>query len=130
MVMNKIGITVGSKHLCYKNTKFHKIIPGLLIQGGKIASPDTSSFGKLFGDEAFTHSHDEAGVLSMANCGPNSNGTQFFITTAFCDWFDSRHVAFGKLEAGVDVLNQIQYCGRMDGKLSREVMIIDCGSLN
>jgi cyclophilin family peptidyl-prolyl cis-trans isomerase len=130
MVMNKIGIKIGKANLSYKNSVFHKIIPGLLVQGGKIAAPDTSSYDKLFKDEPFTHSHDEAGILSMANCGPNTNGTQFFITTAFCDWFDSKHVAFGKLETGMEVLNQMQYCGRMDGKMSRSVKIIDCGSLN
>jgi cyclophilin family peptidyl-prolyl cis-trans isomerase len=130
MVMNKIGVKLGKTNLCYKNSTFHKIIPGLLVQGGKIVTPDTSSYGKLFKDEPFTHSHDEAGVLSMANSGPNTNGTQFFVTTAFCDWFDSKHVAFGKLEAGMDVLNQMQYCGKMDGTLSRSVKIIDCGSLN
>lgn len=73
--------------LHYKGSKFHRIIPGMLIQGGELTKKnDVSVYGKTFGDENYIYSHDEPGILSMVNDGPNSNGSQFFITTSDCSW--------------------------------------------
>lgn len=80
-----------NKPLTYKGSKFHRIIPGFVIQGGDILKNDgtgsISIYGKSFADENFVFSHDQAGLLSMANNGPNSNGSQFFITNADCGWY-------------------------------------------
>jgi cyclophilin family peptidyl-prolyl cis-trans isomerase len=74
-------------YLSFKGTKFHKIIPGMLIQGGATSKKnDVSVYGGTFGDENYIYSHDEPGILSMVNDGPNSNGSQFFITTSDCSW--------------------------------------------
>jgi peptidylprolyl isomerase len=82
--------TVDGKVLSYKNTPFHRIIPGFMCQGGDILNGDgtgsISIYGKTFGDENFIFSHDAPGLLSMANMGVNTNGCQFFITTADCGW--------------------------------------------
>jgi peptidylprolyl isomerase len=74
--------------LSYKNTKFHRVIPGFMCQGGDNGE-NSSIYGGTFGDENFVYSHDKPGLLSMANKGPNTNGTQFFITSADCGWYNN-----------------------------------------
>lgn len=75
------------ENLSFKNTIFHKIIPGMLIQGGNVTkNNDVSFYGKPFADENYVYSHKEAGLLSMVNDGPNTNASQFFITTSDCSW--------------------------------------------
>jgi peptidylprolyl isomerase len=80
------------KVLTYKNSRFHRVIPGFMCQGGDIVSNNgtgtTSMYGPTFGDENFLYSHDKPGLLSMANHGPNTNGCQFFITSADCGWYN------------------------------------------
>jgi len=116
------------KYISLKNTKFHRAVPGLLVQGGKITEDNKESYyGGNFADENFVVSHKEPGILSMANDGVNTNGTQFFITTSQCDWFDGKHVAFGKVIEGIDVLNNIEGEGKFNGELKSEVEITDCG---
>ena len=81
------GIIIDGKNYSYKNTKFHKIIPGMIAQGGEVSNNnEISSYGKRFPDENYIYSHDKPGILSMVNDGPNSNGSQFFITTSDCTW--------------------------------------------
>jgi len=81
------GFNLGSKNYTYKDTEFHKIIPGMLIQGGQVSeNNDISSYGGRFPDENYLFSHEKTGALSMVNDGPNSNGSQFFITTSDCSW--------------------------------------------
>ena len=112
----------------YKNTKLHKIIPGMLVQGGKLSEDNKLNYyGKLFYDENYIFSHEEFGTLSMANDGKDTNGSQFFITTSNCSWFDGKHVAFGKLILGTELLNMIELEGSLDGRTLTEVEITNCG---
>lgn len=126
--------TVDGKLLTYKNSKFHRIIPGFMCQGGDIMRGDgtgsVSIYGKAFGDENFLYSHNSAGLLSMANRGPNTNGSQFFITTVDCGWLDGKHVVFGKVVEGMDVVNAIESQGNQRGVPKAEVKVIDCGVLD
>ncbi len=121
------------KALSYKSSLFHRVIPGFMCQGGDIVSNNgtgsLSIYGKKFGDENFMYSHNEAGLLSMANRGPNTNGSQFFITTADCGWLDGKHVVFGKILDGIDILNSIEAVGTATGKPKSEIVISNCGVL-
>ena len=121
------------KKLTYKGSKFHRIIPGFMCQAGDILNNDgtgsISIYGKTFGDENFVFSHDQPGLLSMANRGPNTNGSQFFITTADCGWLDGKHVVFAKISEGINILNEIEFNGSANGKPKSDVIIEDCGVL-
>eukprot|EP00826_Nyctotherus_ovalis_P011956 TRINITY_DN13117_c0_g1_i1.p1 TRINITY_DN13117_c0_g1~~TRINITY_DN13117_c0_g1_i1.p1 ORF type:complete len:171 (+),score=28.32 TRINITY_DN13117_c0_g1_i1:122-634(+) len=118
--------------LSYKGCTFHKIIPFLMAQGGDILTRDgtsnTSIYGELFHVEQGI-SHDSRGILSLANNGPNTNGSQFFVTLGAADWLDDRYTAFGKLIEGAHVLNMIEYCGTKGGKPNDVVSINNCGVL-
>ena len=122
-----------NKTLHYKNSLFHRIIPAFMCQGGDFLNGNgtgsLSTYGKTFPDEKFIFSHDQPGLLSMANRGPNTNGSQFFITTADCGWLDGKHVVFGKIIEGTEVLNAIEAEGSATGKCKGEVVISDCGAL-
>ena len=104
-----------------------------MCQGGDIINGDgtgsISIYGNSFGDENFVFSHDQPGLLSMANRGPNTNGSQFFITTADSGWLDGKHVVFGKIEEGIEVLNSIESCGSSQGRPKADVRITDSGVL-
>ena len=88
-----------------------------------------SIYGEKFEDENFKIKHTSEGLLSMANAGPGTNGSQFFITTAVTDFLDGRHVVFGKVESGYDVVKRIESVGSGSGATSQEVLIKDCGLL-
>ncbi len=88
-----------------------------------------SIYGEKFEDENFKIKHRSEGLLSMANAGPGTNGSQFFITTAVTDFLDVRHVVFGKVESGYDVVKRIEAVGSGSGATSQEVLIKDCGLL-
>ncbi len=122
-----------NKKLHYKNSKFHRIITAFMCQGGDILKGNGTSsisiYGKTFGDEKFIFSHDQPGLLSMANRGPNTNGSQFFITTSDCGWLDGKHVVFGKIIEGQEVLNAIEAQGNDNGNPKADVVITDCGAL-
>ncbi|KAF7082862.1 hypothetical protein CFC21_086703 [Triticum aestivum] len=88
-----------------------------------------SIYGEKFADEKFVHKHTKPGILSMANAGPNTNGSQFFICTVPCNWLDGKHVVFGEVVEGMDVVKNIEKVGSRSGTCSKQVVIADCGQL-
>lgn len=125
-----IGKTTG-KPLHYKGSFFHRIMTGFMAQGGDFSKGNgtggESIYGGKFADENFILKHDGPGFLSMANSGPNTNGSQFFITFKRQPHLDGKHVVFGKVIKGMDVVKKIEQVGTSDGKLIHTVKIVDCG---
>lgn len=117
----------------YKYSYFHRIIPGFMIQGGDFEKSDgtggSSIYGDQFEDESFEHKHDRAGLLSMANSGKDTNGSQFFITTVPTPHLNEKHVVFGRVIRGMNVVQMIEECGTGDGQVSQMVRIDNCGEL-
>lgn len=121
------------KPLHYKGSTFHRIIPNFMIQGGDFTHGNgrggESIYGAKFEDENFQLKHEGPMYLSMANAGPNTNGSQFFITTVKTAWLDGRHVVFGKILEGVDVVKKVEGVGSNSGAPSTTVTIADSGEL-
>lgn len=88
-----------------------------------------SIYGETFNDENFLLQHTKPGLLSMANCGPNTNGSQFFITTAVTSWLDNKHTVFGEVVEGMSVVRECESYGSPGGNTRRKIMIKNCGEL-
>lgn len=121
------------KQLTFMGSKFHRIIPGFMCQGGDFThgtgTGGESIYGGKFADENFKMEHTKPGILSMANSGPNTNGSQFFICTRKTPHLDGKHVVFGELVEGMEVLLEIEKEGSQSGKTSSKVTIRDCNEV-
>eukprot|EP00921_Rhytidocystis_pertsovi_P025723 GHVQ01041495.1.p1 GENE.GHVQ01041495.1~~GHVQ01041495.1.p1 ORF type:complete len:234 (+),score=36.56 GHVQ01041495.1:183-884(+) len=119
--------------LTYKESIFHRVIPNFMLQGGDFTNHNgtggTSIYGARFADENFIVKHTRHGLLSMANAGPGTNGSQFFITTVATPWLDGKHVVFGVVTSNYELVQTIEALGSQSGKPSKTVKIIDSGVL-
>ena len=127
------GVGKSGKPLHFKGSIFHRIIPNFMIQGGDFTNRNgtggESIYGNKFNDENFIVRHTGPGLLSMANAGPNTNGSQFFITTVATAWLDGRHVVFGEVIEGIEIVKKVEAVGSSSGRPSKEVTIVESGEL-
>uniref|UniRef100_A0A0W0F3E9 Peptidyl-prolyl cis-trans isomerase n=1 Tax=Moniliophthora roreri TaxID=221103 RepID=A0A0W0F3E9_MONRR len=125
-------LAAGTQGYGYKLSIFHRVIPQFMLQGGDFTRHNgtggKSIYGEKFDDENFKRKHEKAGLLSMANAGANTNGSQFFITTIATPWLDGKHVVFGEVVEGMDVVRKIEGKGTASGKTNATIKIADCGT--
>ena len=132
-VDNFMAFINGNNDKRYKGCVVHRIIPGFMLQTGDFergnGSGGSSIYGKYFEDENFDLKHDEPFLLSMANCGPNTNCSQFFITLDYTPHLDGKHVVFGKVVKGMNMIKNVEKYGTMEGTPKAKIKIIDCGEI-
>jgi len=127
------GTGKSGRPLHYKGSIFHRVIPEFMLQGGDFTDFNgrggESIYGRTFADENFKFSHDQPGVLSMANSGPNTNGSQFFLTTVATPWLDGKHVVFGRVLSGMPLVKSIESMGSRSGQTRQQIAIVNSGEL-
>ncbi|MGW4235488.1 peptidylprolyl isomerase [Streptomyces sp. NPDC004749] len=126
-------LATGEHGFGYARSPFHRVIPGFMLQGGDFTKGNgtggKSIYGERFADENFQLKHDRPFLLSMANAGKNTNGSQFFITTVVTSWLDGAHVVFGEVVEGTDVVQAIEKLGSSSGKTSKKIVVSASGTV-